>query len=353
MLSTKQKKALIVEVAGSSLRICVPNRSAPEEFSFGNFALRDMEVPNPAGLTEQMHAFFSEKKITGFDVVVIFHDSLCFELDLTGLPASEQDIKYDRFIETVPMEAVMARKITIGDKIMVGVAVNRNTYEFFKSSLSLAGLNIIAAVPAVAAKFLGYDQQLSEKSCTLLNKHTKQLLEFSFFNDSMGSGAFAPSQRKMIGQHQVLFGLVSLVSVAIALGTSVYTLRRSTPKPKVIPLAAAEVSPTPVLEATPTVELLPTADLNVQIFNASGSNVAVQKLRSDFIATGFTRIGITVAATRSATTRLGFGPNVSPADQAYVSERLNQTFSAVESVSVPDINMDIYMVVGTNSKSTP
>ena len=352
-MAEKKRHVLVVEVTPGLLRVCSPAHSEPEVLEFGDLALVDMEVPKPGELSEKIKAFFTEKKITNFDIVIVFAESLCFEIDLTPLPITEQDITYDRFVETVPMEAVMARRFQLDDKQLVGVAVNRNTYEFFKSSLSLSGLTVIAAVPSIAAKQLGYNQQLTSSACALLNKRLKQLTAYSFFSDVTKAAAFAPGQRKVIGQHQILFGGISLVCVAIALVTSVYTLRRQTPPPKVIPVIAAENSPTPTIEIVPTEIPTKTADLKVSLVNQSGKNAAVQDVREKLIEIGVTNIALSSANNNRPITQVGFGNRVSLADKQTIRDYLEGLFGAVEIIETPDINIDVYIVVGTNLKTTP
>ncbi len=334
----------MIEISSRGVAVCVKGKNQILNCPFPEGSIADMEIINPNAISAAINQFISSLKVSNAQTILVFADNLCFETNLSGLPPAEQSIREARFIESVPFESVVAKRFVTGNTVTVAV-INRVFFEFFRSVFSSNGCDVIAAVPAIAVKALGYGNQLDGKSCSLLTKKINQVQEQSFFENE--NDQFGGRERHFVHEHRNVFALLSFGAVAMALVTSLMTLRRPTSyttKANTTPLVSVSSSPIP----SPTTTEVALEALNLRISNGSGSEVIVSKLMADLAQLGLENFDVDTASVSAQTTQVGFSKNVSGPLRQNVLDVMNKMFDQVTIRELTDGNLDIYVVTGKN-----
>lgn len=110
--------------------------------------ISDLEVLSEDLLIEQVGQLLQTNNITPTQAVIFLSPSLLFEKKLP-LPnqAAENQETAEKFIETVPFEAVSSTKFSLPDGVQV-IAANENFYSSIKTAFEKQGFQILSVFPA-------------------------------------------------------------------------------------------------------------------------------------------------------------------------------------------------------------
>lgn len=349
----KPTLSYIAEVGAHALTVCLPNTSEPLVVSYPEGAVENMELRDSQKLFESLTEGFKNVQPAKSEIILIFGDDLCFVFDLTGVPVVQQDIHFASFLETVPFESVMAKKIKYDEKRAYMAAINRQLYDFFRSFLASKGMEVVAVVPAIIAKNLGYDGQVNKNVCSILFKKINQLKTFSFITEYEDHPQFVRNQRHFINKHQNFFAVLSLVFVLLCGVTAYTTLRRPAPvksNTRVIP-PVTETAISPTTEPTPTE--IPLEAIKIQILGDGRARTAITQLQTNLKNAGYVDVVSQTASVSARTAQIGFSTRTPGTVRENITALVQGLFTDVVIRDVDADEYDVTIITSNSLKNTP
>lgn len=317
------------------------------EFRFVSELIRDLDVINSGLLENYIKAFITSSRTRPSNLVFVLAENAYFSKDFF-VTSSQQKVgtqpevtkdmlqkQADEFIEHVPFDNVVSKTIPIKDGIKV-CATNKDFYETVAIAFEHNGFTVESVVPAtVLGNGLSLRPVLDQPLANLILQKINGVRQYNLLNQQVFQPPAKqeteevdevelehlqpkkPDKKRLYSMIGVLFSLIIVLVIVYeqsqvpSSAPKQNALASTTPAiQQVTPVALSTVIPT-TSDANTTPSEAETANLSVQIINASDSATAAQNLQGLLDTYKFQSISLqTQSPIGSSGSLVSFGSNV-------------------------------------------